>query len=463
MDSEDEDQGPTLSIQFLTKLLKEKDKLYYRTPELNEILYLNYRGFNKLENLHIFPELKCIYIEGNCIQKLEGFETNTQLRCLYIHENSIEKIEGLENNEELRNLNLSENLIKKVEGLGSLEVLENLQLKRNRIGKEGIGDVEGLLECPSISCLDISYNMIDFPEIVEDIFGRLPNLKVLYLQGNPVCKKIKNYRKHIVSTLRILTYLDDRPVFEDERRATMAWKMGGLDAEREERKKMREETDEKDRKQRVAFSEMMRKAKERQKDELAKKRAMAEEAGESSNNNKKGGRVEEFHPPMAVPTGVRELLDVEENIEDGKLRELGDRMENEDGNEDGNELEERVIEEEEGDVGGDANTQENIDPPDSPPPLEEIEDSLTESQINRALGEESAPTHYDDLLTTTVSSAHGGDSYIHHPQEEEEEIEEAKGGDLSPHQIVSQLETLLQVGADHRPQLDGLSKLDELD
>jgi hypothetical protein len=60
----------------------------------------------------------------------------------------------------LSNLNLSDNLIEKVTGLCKLTKLSNLQLKRNKIGIGGIEDVIGLLECQSISALDISDNKI---------------------------------------------------------------------------------------------------------------------------------------------------------------------------------------------------------------------------------------------------------------------------------------------------------------
>jgi dynein assembly factor 1 len=46
----------------------------------------------------------------------------------------------------------------------------------------------------------------------------MPNLAVLYLHGNEVCKKIEHYRKTLIIKLPKLKYLDDRPVFEDERR-----------------------------------------------------------------------------------------------------------------------------------------------------------------------------------------------------------------------------------------------------
>jgi len=42
-----------------------------------------------------------------------------------------------------------------------LTKLSNLQLKRNRIGGAGLEDLVGLLECPSVSALDITDNKIE--------------------------------------------------------------------------------------------------------------------------------------------------------------------------------------------------------------------------------------------------------------------------------------------------------------
>ena len=74
----------------------------------------------------------------------------------------------------------------------------------------------------------------------------MPNLKVLYLQNNPVVKKIKNYRKTVIAALPSLKYLDDRPVFEDDRRHAEAFSRGGIDEERKERDKIKQEKHEKD-------------------------------------------------------------------------------------------------------------------------------------------------------------------------------------------------------------------------
>ena len=49
------------------------------------------------------------------------------------------------------------------------------------------------------------------------------------------------YRKYTISIIRTLTFLDDRPVFENERRLNDAWIKGGMEAEQEEKKKIQQE------------------------------------------------------------------------------------------------------------------------------------------------------------------------------------------------------------------------------
>jgi dynein assembly factor 1 len=71
----------------------------------------------------------------------------------------------------------------------------------------------------------------------------MPHLAVLYLQGNEVTKKIKNYRKVMISRIPTLKYLDDRPVFDEDRRFAEAWAKGGLEEERKEREAFKKEKD----------------------------------------------------------------------------------------------------------------------------------------------------------------------------------------------------------------------------
>lgn len=53
---------------------------------------------------------------------------------------------------------------------------------------------------------------------------QLPELRCLYLKGNPVVSAIPQYRRTLVAALPGLTYLDDRPVFPIERRCAEAWR-----------------------------------------------------------------------------------------------------------------------------------------------------------------------------------------------------------------------------------------------
>ena len=52
---------------------------------------------------------------------------------------------------------------------------------------------------------------------------QLPDLRCLYLKGNPVVTKIRHYRKVVIAAIPTLTYLDDRPIFDNERRCAEAW------------------------------------------------------------------------------------------------------------------------------------------------------------------------------------------------------------------------------------------------
>lgn len=88
-------------------------------------------------------------------------------------------------------LNLNDNLLEKVEGLGQLPALSTFYAKRNKFGRFKVDDkidsvaaLKGLLDCPSIACLDISDNFIDDPAIIDEILVKMPNLGVLYSQGN---------------------------------------------------------------------------------------------------------------------------------------------------------------------------------------------------------------------------------------------------------------------------------------
>lgn len=91
----------------------------------------------------------------------------------------------------------------------------------------------------------------------------MPNLRCLYLNNNKVVQNYSNYRKTVIAKMPKLTYLDDRPVFEEDRRRAEAFMRGGLEEEREEMKRIRKEKDDRHWANHEAFLLMMKEAKEK--------------------------------------------------------------------------------------------------------------------------------------------------------------------------------------------------------
>jgi dynein assembly factor 1 len=196
-----------------------------------------------------FPHLKCLYFEGNAVVSLDGLQLNRELVSLYMHENCIRKMEHLSTLRNLKILNLADNCIERIEGLEGLQ-LDTLYLARNRIGWNGIEDLKGLLECPSLTCIDLQKNNIEDAAVLPEIFEKMPELKVLYLLDNKFAKGIKNYRKTMTVKLPKLSYLDDRPVFVEDRRHAEAFARGGIEEERKERETIKQENNARDEKNR---------------------------------------------------------------------------------------------------------------------------------------------------------------------------------------------------------------------
>ncbi|KAL4465487.1 hypothetical protein ABPG72_009425 [Tetrahymena utriculariae] len=213
-----------MTFQNLVKICEE-DELY-EYPEMNNKIYLHHKGFYQIENLDKFVNLKTVYLENNMIQTITGLSCLKQLQHLFLQHNTIKEIEGLEENKELITLNMSHNIISKVSGLDQLNKLENLSLGSNQL--KDFESIVKLKDLPSLSCLGLEDNFIAYdPKMLDEIFAQMPSLKVLYLQGNDFIHEFPYYRKKMIGTLKQLTYLDERPIFPEERILSEAFTEGG--------------------------------------------------------------------------------------------------------------------------------------------------------------------------------------------------------------------------------------------
>eukprot|EP01064_Diplonema_japonicum_P028394 TRINITY_DN4349_c8_g1_i1.p1 TRINITY_DN4349_c8_g1~~TRINITY_DN4349_c8_g1_i1.p1 ORF type:complete len:477 (+),score=161.71 TRINITY_DN4349_c8_g1_i1:70-1431(+) len=229
----------------IEKCIKEHDG--YLQPYLNDQLYLHCKGFIRIEEvIGIYDKIKALWLQQNALSKIENLDKLTSIGCLYLHQNCITSMHGLSALQSLHTLNLSQNYITKIEGLSDLPNLETLLISQNRISD--VSGLQGLLGCNNLSCLDIANNGLtcdkdqgETPEQVIDLLSKLPSLACLYIQGNELPNQTRYFRRKMVGTIKTLTFMDERPVFPDDRRATDAWVTGGFEAEQAERDAIREE------------------------------------------------------------------------------------------------------------------------------------------------------------------------------------------------------------------------------
>ena len=244
----------------------------YEYPHLNSNLYLHFQGFHKIKNLDSFINLKVLYLENNCIDKIENLQNLKNLTCLYLQNNYIKEIENLEFNPNLVILNLSNNKIKEIKNLEKCEKLENLYIEKNYIST--IENLSGILQIKKLILLDIQNNEItENPEQILSLLEQCNRLKVLYLKGNEIIRLINNYRRTLIVRLKHLTYLDDRPVREEDRIGAEAYLEGGYPAEQKAREKYRNENERSSNKTKiknVKNKESKESAEERRKKELEK-------------------------------------------------------------------------------------------------------------------------------------------------------------------------------------------------
>jgi dynein assembly factor 1 len=196
----------------------EMDGLY-EFAELNKKIYLHYKVVERISGLDQYVGLKSIYLENNVITRIEGLDALQNLENLFLHNNMIKRIENLDRLKQLRVLNLSGNSIFAVEGLSELVQLQSLTLSKNFLAL--FPSLEHLGQCsPTLTSIDLTDNKI---EADDRLFGLLPQVRCLYLSGNPLVREVTHYRRTVVGRLAQLLYLDQRAVDAEERIVAEAW------------------------------------------------------------------------------------------------------------------------------------------------------------------------------------------------------------------------------------------------
>ena len=232
-----------LSKEFLKQHCREEN--LYTTPDLNDQLYLQHLGLARMENLEEYTGLRTLWLEGNRVAAIENLETLAGLKALHLQHNRIAAIGNLHRQGALDTLNLAGNLVTSVAGLGPLRVLRTLNLAHNRV--QTAAGLLGLLACPSLEAVDLGHNDLGAAAAganleaaeaaaaaaaaVLAVLGKMENLRVLTLAGNPVTQAVPNYRKTMIVACKNLECLDGRPILPKERVAAEAFMRGGKQAE----------------------------------------------------------------------------------------------------------------------------------------------------------------------------------------------------------------------------------------
>jgi len=215
----------------------------YQTPELNDILYLHYKGYKRIENLQSYTGLKALWLESNGFMKIESLDHLSELRCLFLQKNLISTIENLKGLSNLVQLDLSENHIVFVQGLSVLPNLATLNLAKNAL-TDG-NSISHLKECKQLTTLDLSCNQLRGEEVLQVMIG-IDSLVVLSMNENPVSRELSDFRKKCIIGMPKLKCLD-KPIFDVERFSAEAWAVGGKDAELKAKQEWQQRQKDKDR------------------------------------------------------------------------------------------------------------------------------------------------------------------------------------------------------------------------
>jgi len=211
---------PEMSEAALEKICDEQG-LYLR-HELNDRLYLQNRGYKKIEGLSGYQGLKGIWFDSNAIHTIENLSHLRGLKFLYLRQNCIRELGGLDELYHLEVLDVSANFISKIENLDNLRSLNTLLISRNKL--KSCADIAHLVQLPRMATLDLSFNKLvtpaeDDPYKIVEILECVPQLKSLDLRGNPVAEDMNQYRSVFATRMGgVFEVLDGEPMSVEERK-----------------------------------------------------------------------------------------------------------------------------------------------------------------------------------------------------------------------------------------------------
>ncbi|KRX01690.1 hypothetical protein PPERSA_01560 [Pseudocohnilembus persalinus] len=307
-----DESGYTIMSKKNLKLICQKDALY-SDPQLNEKLYLQYKGFDKIQNLDEYVNLRALWLNKNAITEIENIQHLKKLNSLFLNSNALSHISGISGLENLAILDLSQNSIRKIEGLSNLPSLVTLNISHNQIlNYDGL---VGLLEAPTLTNIDLSFNHIEYDEKDLEIFSQMPILKVLNLKHNELQRKFSLYRKKFIGQIKHLMYLDDRPVTVNERRIIEGWLKDGKEGEERVKEQIQKEKLEKQQQELARIQEQNKKSHEDRVKYYENLKKKVDENTQKLNETIKN-MIKEGKPQESIELVQKEIEDLQQELQD---------------------------------------------------------------------------------------------------------------------------------------------------
>ena len=238
-DPVDENGFPIMTHKVVHRIV-HREMGGYIEPSINDNVHLENRRWREIRDLDKYTGVSVLHLENNQIGPSIGIGLAhmSKLKALYLQCNMLKHVDSLSANQKLTLLNVATNQISGFTEGGLPHSLNTLLVSANNISTAGA--IAPLASLPNLEVLDLSRNNLEGSDEAFELFARMPALRVLYLQHNPI-QKVEYYRRRLVSRCVQLTYLDDTPVESAERVGAAAWREGGMKAEQDARRRFNED------------------------------------------------------------------------------------------------------------------------------------------------------------------------------------------------------------------------------